>query len=114
MDSIGDEAEEKKFQQSKNAHFRNRGRLEGDEEKIKGSYGTGKAKKNSQNMHRIVSDLQRTGSILIVIGQSRDNIAMFAPEKKTRAGGHALSFYAAIELWSSIKERLHKKWKGHR
>ncbi len=36
--------------------------------------------------------------------------AMF--EKQTRAGGRALKFYAMLELWSSVKNRLKKTVRG--
>jgi len=38
-----------------------------------------------------------SGSILIIISQTRDNIG-FGFETKTRSGGHALKFYATIRL----------------
>lgn len=74
---------------------------------ISGSYGTSKAKKNSQYLRVVANGLKQTGSILILICQTRDNIgfgAKFHP--KTRSGGNAPRFYARIELWTSIKERL--------
>lgn len=87
---------------------------EGGGEKIKGSYGDGKAKKNSSGLRSAILDLIRTKSILIVIKQTRDNIgpdAMFG-EKKTRSGGKALTFYATLELWFSIRGKIRKSVKG--
>lgn len=82
-----------------------------DEEGV-GTYGMGKAKCNSQNLRLAMPMLQKTGSILIIISQTRDNIQTFSFEKKTRAGGHALKFYATLELWMSIVEKVKKRYKG--
>ena len=75
----------------------------------KGSYGDGKAKVNSAGLRIAHNCLEETKSILIVIKQTRDNIgfdAMFNP--KTRSGGRALTFYAAVELWFSIRGKLER------
>jgi hypothetical protein len=99
MDALFSEAEDKKFDEQKTA--RRRGR------EVAGSYGDGKAKKNSAGIRRVLQILQRTKSILIVISQTRDNIgfgAQFNP--KTHAGGRALKFYATVELWSSVREKI--------
>ena len=81
--------------------------------KAKGDYGDGKAKINAGNIRRINSLLRDTGSILVVLNQTRDNISndLFAP-KKTRSGGHALTFYAAMEYWSSPGESIVVSIKG--
>lgn len=72
-----------------------------------GSYSDGKAKQHSQKLRTIVSGLKATGSILVVISQTRDNIgfgAKFNP--KTRAGGKALRFYNSCEIWTSKVESI--------
>lgn len=69
-----------------------------------GSYGTAKAKLNSAGIREVHNALDKHGSILIIISQTRDNIgfdARFNP--KTRGGGRALTFYASLELWTSVK-----------
>lgn len=74
-----------------------------------GTYGTAKAKLNSNNLRRIIPKLRATGSILVIISQTRDTIgrnAMFNP--KTRGGGRALTFYADIEVWTSVKGSIAK------
>ena len=79
----------------------------------KGSYGTSKAKINSASLPEVNDLLARNGSILVMIKQSRDNIgfdAMFNPE--TRSGGRALTFYASIELWFSIKGKIKRTVRG--
>lgn len=78
-----------------------------------GSFGTAKAKLNSQHLRRIIPKLRKTGSILIIIAQTRDNIgfgAQFNP--KTRAGGKALEFYADMQIWTSSKGPIFKTVRG--
>jgi len=80
--------------------------------KPKGDYGDGKAKINSRNLRRIMGHLAATGSILIIINQTRDNIdAGLFDAKKTRAGGHALKFYADIEIWTSVSTAIKRTYK---
>ncbi len=101
MDSLSSESEEEKFAKSKEAFKK------GKEEA--GSYGDGKAKENSSKLRLARNKLSKTGSILIIIAQTRDNIgfgAQFNP--KTRSGGKALKFYASGELWFSIKGQITK------
>lgn len=95
MDGLSSLDEDKNFEKLQKA-------AEGDT-KVKGSYGDGKAKKNAAGLRRVISGLRATGSILIIICQTRDNIEAFSFEKKTRSGGRALRFYATTEYWSSIK-----------
>lgn len=86
---------------------KNKSIREGKKDKGKGTYGTGKAKMNSANLRTITNRLKKTGSILIIISQTRDNIgfgAQFNP--KSRSGGHALRFYARIEIWTSVIKRI--------
>lgn len=78
-------------------------------EKEAGSYGDGKAKYHSENIRWVLSALRKTGSILIVIGQSRDNVNAFGfADKKTRSGGKSLSFYANLEMQSSVGKPIKK------
>lgn len=105
MDALSSEDEEEKFQKQKSA--RKAGR------EASGSYGDGKAKKNSAGIRRVLAKLKETGSILIIISQTRDNIgfgSQFNP--KTRAGGRALRFYAGLELWTSVKQKIKAMVKG--
>lgn len=78
-----------------------------DGEQVAGSYGTSKAKQNSSGLRQAIISLQASNSILVIISQTRDNIgpgAIFNP--KTRGGGKAMRFYATVELWTSIGERI--------
>lgn len=101
MDALSSDYEGKKFGEAKTAAKKGRD--------AKGSYGDGKAKMNSTYLRRAISRLRDTGSVLIIISQTRDNIdaGMFEPQK-TRSGGHALKFYAAVEIWTSVGGKLKK------
>lgn len=77
--------------------------------KEKGSYGDGKAKYHSENIRWVLSALRRTGSILWVIGQSRDNVQSFGfADKKTKSGGKSLDFYANIVMQSQKGKPIYK------
>lgn len=74
-----------------------------------GSYGTEKARINSDRLRQVPALLKIHNSILIIISQSRENIgfdAMFNP--KTRGGGKAMTFYAALELWTRVEGHYKK------
>ena len=75
-----------------------------------GSYGTEKARINSDRLRQMPSLLKAHDSIVIVISQSRENIgfdAMFNP--KTRGGGKAMTFYSSLELWTRVQGHYKKK-----
>ena len=119
MDTLSSQDARKKFLKDKViARRRESGKVrfgkDGEEEKEKGSYGDGKAKKNSQHLRQIMPSLKASGSILIIICQTRDNIgAAFWEPDKTRAGGTALRFQANQEIWTSIIKPLTRKVKGN-
>lgn len=122
MDGLSSDYEGKKFDQHKKAYAKKRKRGEeptkdadtGDNDaKVTGSYGDGKAKKNSENLRKVLQGVRETGSILIVLAQTRDNFD-FGWEKKSRAGGHALRFYATVEIWSSIVGQITKVVNGNK
>ena len=80
---------------------------------IKGDYGDGKAKKNSSGLRMAHNDVADTGSLLIMIKQTRDNIGIDAEyNPKTRSGGRALTFYASCEVWFSVKGKIRKSIRG--
>lgn len=117
MDSLTSNEEQKKLDEHKKAYRkRNKTAEKGgaeDGDKPKGSYGDGKAKYNSAMLRRVIHELPKTNSILIIISQTRDNLgfgAMFNPE--TRSGGHALTYYATAELWFGIKGKLKRRVRG--
>ncbi len=102
MDALSSTYEGKKFDEKEKA-FRT-------DKEAKGDYGDGKAKVNSSMIRRMLPLIHKTGSILIVINQTRDNPAAGIYEsKKTHSGGHALSFYATIKLLSSVKQKIRRQ-----
>jgi hypothetical protein len=110
-DTLYSEADEKKFQKQKAAHARKlnpKNKAKDDDSDVAGNYGLDKPKIHSRELRKVVTKLAKTGSILIVVNQTRDKIGSFVKEK-TRAGGNALEFWATIQIWFSIKERLKKK-----
>lgn len=90
MDSLGSEKASKINEEAQDA------REAGKE--VKGNYGDGKAKVNSQRLRDVVARLDRSGSILIIICQERDNLAS-PVGGKTFSGGNALLFYACVQFW---------------
>jgi len=105
MDALSSLYEKKKFDEKKKA---SRGGPV-----AKGDYGDGKAKSNSTMLRKVLSGIHKTGSILILISQTRDNVGggPFEPSK-VRSGGRALKFYCGLELWSSVRGVIKKTVKG--
>jgi RecA/RadA recombinase len=103
MDCLTSKEENEKFADNKKAFRKGT--------QMTGSYGDGKAKKNSANLRRLLKPLEESGSILIILNQTRDNIG-FGFEKKTRSGGHSLGFYATLEMWSSVRGKIKKSVRG--
>ena len=103
QDALTSDASDDKFQKRKNAS-------ESGEEAA-GSYGDGKAKFHSEHLRLVLSKIRKKKCILIIIGQTRDNLG-FGFEKKTRSGGRALRFYANLEIWSSVAGKLKRLVRG--
>ena len=103
MDALTSQDEIEKFDETKKAMRAGK--------TTSGSFGDGKAKKNSSSLRRLLTPLSKMDSILIIINQTRDNLG-FGFAKKTRSGGHALKFYAACEIWTSVKGGIKKTVKG--
>lgn len=103
QDALTSEASNKKFSENKKASETG--------QESKGSYGDGKAKYHSEHLRHVLRGLRKTKSILIVIGQTRDNLG-FGFEKKTRSGGKSLRFYANLEIWTSSLGKLKKHVRG--
>ncbi len=108
QDALTSEADEKKFNQNKRKARKTS--TESDYERSTGSYGDGKAKVHSANIRRFIKPLESSGSILIVLNQTRDSFDMF--EKAKYSGGRALKFYAHLQLWSSVKKQITKTVRG--
>lgn len=102
MDVLSTEQSEAKFQERKKAYLKGA--------KTTGSYGDSKAAENSGNLRRFMKFLKESGSIIILISQTRDNLgrdAMFNPQ--SRSGGKALTFLATCEMWTSIRGAIKRK-----
>ena len=97
MDALTSEPSEEKFDEHKEASRKGK--------QVAGSYGDGKAKINSERLRKVLKGIRDTGSILIILAQTRDNLGQ-GWDKKTRSGGWALKFYATAEIWMSIVSRL--------
>lgn len=104
QDALDSLSADKKFSKQKKASE--------EGEMAKGSFGDGKAKYHSENIRWVLSGIRKTKSILIIIGQTRDNIQPFTFEKKTRSGGRALRFYARNEIWTSVGKKIKKAVRG--
>jgi hypothetical protein len=107
MDPLVAKAEEERFEKAKKAR---RGQAK---EKEAGSYNTDRPKQNSALIRNVFNKLKVSESILIIISQTRQNIsfgAQFNP--RTHSGGDALTFYANLKFWTSVKEHLYAAYKG--
>lgn len=105
QDALDSDSASKKFLEQKRASEK--------EIAAAGSYGDGKAKYHSANLRHVLARLRDSGSILIIIGQTRDNIG-FGFDPKTRSGGRALRFYANLEIWTSVKGAIKKTVRGRK
>lgn len=95
MDALRAEDDEDKYQEQRKAAASGK--------EVGGSYGTAKAKANSSFLPHVISRLRKTGSILLVISQTRQNVGYGSQFKPwTRSGGTSLTFYATLELWTSL------------
>lgn len=105
QDGLDSEQSEKKFMKQKKAAE------EGQD--AKGTMTDGKAKYHSQNIRWVLSALRRTGSVLVVIGQAKENINSFGyGDKKTKSGGKSLDFYANLIFKSSVGKPIRKTVRG--
>jgi len=104
MDALSSDEEVAYFQESKDAHEAGKS--------INGSYNGQRAKKNSQFFRKIAASLKKTGSVLIIISQTRDNVTGFGVEKKRAGGGNSLKFYTRLEAWFSHLKTITKTHKG--
>lgn len=105
MDALDTEDDTQKFEEKKTAHRKGK--------QTSGSYGTAKPKLLSAGIRKIVGKLKKSGSIWVVLSQTRDNVGFGSQfEPKTRSGGRALRFYARVEIWSSISKKIKKTVNG--
>jgi hypothetical protein len=105
MDALNDEADEEVFEAERHKYETGRGQ-------VPGTMGMAKAKTNSRNINRVVHRLRETGSVLVVISQTRDKVGGHIPGLKTRGGGRALRFYAHLEVWTSVRGPILRRYAG--
>jgi len=107
--SLSSVADDEKFDENKKILLGNR--IKGTDKDLSGSYGMAIARVHSQNLRRVLAGLRKTGSILIVAAQSRDNVTGYGASK-IYAGGRALKFYSHLEIQTSVASRLKKTHNG--
>jgi len=104
QDSLTSNREAKKFDQLK-------AKARGKKVEVSdGDYSDGKAKVHSSHMRKLIAPLAKTGSILIVVNQSRDSFSMF--DRDSYSGGRALKFYAVCQLWSYHAGKIQREYHG--
>lgn len=101
MDSLTSDAEQKVWKERRSAIRKGN--------QLKGVFTDGKAKANASGLRSLLAKLRDSESILIIVSQTRDNpnAGMFE-SKKTRSGGHSPTFYATLELHSSVGKAIKK------
>jgi RecA/RadA recombinase len=102
QDSLSSDAEKEKFGDDRKAHKAGK--------EASGTYGDNKAKVHSAKLRRLLSPLKESGSILLILNQTRDSFDIFQPS--SYSGGRALTFYATLQLWSSKPEQIKKMVRG--
>ena len=102
QDALSSDEEKGKFEELKKANRKGK--------ETTGSYGDSKAKCHSANLRKLLGPLARSGSILLVLNQTRDSFDPFQPS--TYSGGRALLFYATAQLWSSKAGDLSRMVRG--
>lgn len=102
MDAITPQADLDKYQEQRDA------RAKGKE--ATGTYGTSKARTNSAMLREVNNAIQKNGSILLLISQTKTNIgfgSQFNPY--TYSGGLSLKFFSQLQMWTSSKGKIKRK-----
>lgn len=105
MDSLSSEAADAYIEDKKKA------RESGKEIKT-GTYGDGKAKYNAQHLRKAVYRLEKSGSILVIICQEKDDLNGGIYASKTFSGGKTLTYLATLQLWLKVKGPIVKVING--
>jgi hypothetical protein len=106
MDSLEAKADRKKYEQEKTF------RRSGSKKELPGSFGMAKAKANSSNLKRIVGKLPDTGSNLVIISQTRDDVGSPVPGSTKASGGRSLRFWATVQIWTKVRGPIKKTVNG--
>ena len=104
IDGLSTEDDEAKVKEQRDARAKGKS--------VSGTYGMSKAKRLKAILRHATSTvgLRTSGSILIVLCQTIDNVGTGFSEKD-RAGGNAITFFATVDMWLSVKTSLKKKVK---
>lgn len=81
--------------------------------KAKGTMGMERAKQMSELLRLSGREVARSGGVLVLISQTRDDNASPFPGAKTTAGGRALLFWAVAQLWLKVLGRIKTPDKRH-
>lgn len=113
LDALTSKEEEDRTKNNVKAVLKEVDKDDDKESKVKDSYGMEVPKKLSAILRQVESKLAETGSLLIIVSQTRANIDKFSPVKLTRSGGKALEFYSSYILWltkcEAMRESSHKR-----
>lgn len=111
LDSLSSKEEREKFDKKRKKRFATKK----EQDEIAADYGDGKAKWLSRNLRAVCHGLRETKSILIIINQERDKIdAGHFESKDTHAGGRALKFYAATQMWAKLGSSIKRQVRGQK
>lgn len=91
---------------------RRKNERENTDEKESGSFGMAKAKLNAQLLRVAIPKIRKTGSILIIISQSKTDVNAAYGSGKTNSGGLSLKFYCLVQMWLSIGGQYKKTVNG--
>jgi RecA/RadA recombinase len=86
----------------------------GNKKKGKGSYGMEKAKFNSQFFRTMMEQIESSGSLVVIISQTRDETNPTSYSVNTRSGGQALDFYPHHIVWLNTTGELCLERRGQK
>lgn len=107
MDALQPRADAEQFEKEKANRDNVRAGRKGKE--MSGSYGMAKAKLNASGLRMANNVLAKTGSVMLIVSQTKANVgptAMFNPT--TTSGGKGLKFYCRLQLWLTMKGKIKK------
>lgn len=82
------------------------------QENLETKMGDGRAKTNSQEMRKLINDIEKTGSILILVQHAKVNMGSTWSELVT-TGGASPEFYSTLDIWLGRCEQIKVTYKGN-
>lgn len=79
---------------------------------VTGTYGMARAKYAANMLREVTSDIGNTNSLLIVVGQTKDNVSPMGFGGKVTSGGKAWEFYGSQEVWLAKGGEIKKSVRG--